>query len=59
VYVDGHLAGRVSLWSSRLRTRRIVWARSWAESGPHTVRIVVLGTRRHPRVDVDAFVRFS
>jgi hypothetical protein len=33
-----------------------VFARSWRSSGSHTVRFVVAGTARHPRVDLDALV---
>jgi hypothetical protein len=35
--------------------RRIMFTRSWATSGPHTIRIVNLATSGHPRIDVDAF----
>ena len=35
--------------------RIVVAARSWSSSGAHTVKLVVIGTARHPRFDVDAF----
>ncbi|MEA2545488.1 MAG: hypothetical protein QOI09_761, partial [Chloroflexota bacterium] len=34
----------------------LVFSYSWATPGTHKIRIVVLGTAHHPRVDVDAFV---
>jgi hypothetical protein len=36
--------------------RRVVFTHTWGAIGVHTIKIVVAGTRRHPRVDVDAFV---
>ena len=32
-----------------------VWSQTFATSGPHTVRVVVVGTAGRPRVDLDAF----
>ena len=57
VYVDGVLRSTVSLYASTTAYRRVVFTTSWPSQGIHTVRIVVLGTAGHPRVDVDAFVR--
>jgi hypothetical protein len=57
VYVDGVYAGPISLYSSTTRPRWIAFARSWATNGTHSIRVVVVGTRGHPRVDVDGFVR--
>ena len=57
VYVDGHLSGTVSLYSSTAKNRQLIFAKNWSEVGHHTLRIVVVGTRGHPRVDVDAFER--
>ncbi len=56
VWIDGVLVKTVGLHSSKLRPRRVVFARSWATSGSHTIKIVVVGTANHPRVDVDALV---
>jgi beta-N-acetylhexosaminidase len=57
VYVDGRYAATVSLHSTTTSLRRIVFATNWPSQGTHTIRIVVLGTAGHPRVDIDAFVR--
>ena len=56
IWVDGSLAGTVDMYRSTLRARRIVLSRSWASSGSHVVKVVVLGTPGRPRVDVDAFL---
>ena len=56
IYVDGSLAQTVHLSARHLHPRRIVFARTWKASGAHTIRIVVVGTKHHRRVDVDAFV---
>ena len=56
VYVDGSLAAIVSTYAKDSIARRIVFAESWPGMGRHTIRIVVLGTPGHPRVDVDAFI---
>jgi hypothetical protein len=56
VYVDGTLQATVSLYSKPTITRQMVFTKTWASSGRHTVRIVALGTSGHPRVDVDALV---
>ncbi len=57
VYVDGHLARRISLHATTPQARSIVFAKRWAGNGTHTLEIVNLGTAGHSRVDVDAFVR--
>jgi hypothetical protein len=59
VYVDGVYRAKVNLYAATYRSKQIVYAASWAGIGTHTIRIVNLGTRGHPRVDVDAFVRLS
>lgn len=35
-----------------------VYQTSWPTSGSHTIKIKVLGTAGHPRVDMDAFLKF-
>jgi len=59
VYLDGAYAGTVSLYASSGHSRAIVFAKTFGVNGSHTLRIVVLGTSGHPRVDVDGFVRLS
>ncbi|MCI0582786.1 MAG: fibronectin type III domain-containing protein, partial [Chloroflexi bacterium] len=54
VYVDGMFAGTINTYASTLRFRMTAFARSWARSGSHTIRIVVVGSAGHPRVDLDA-----
>lgn len=58
VYVDGQYAGTVSLRRAATTHRIVAFARRWPTSGPHTLRVVVAGTPGHPRVDVDAFLRW-
>ena len=55
LYVDGAYVSTISLHRSRSVPRIVVAARSWTSSGAHTVKLVVNGTARHPRFDVDAF----
>lgn len=57
VFVDGVLKATVSLYATTASARPQVYAFNWAASGAHTIRVVVVGTAGHPRVDVDAFVR--
>jgi hypothetical protein len=54
VYVDGVLVTTVSTDSTATLSRRIVFARTWSTVGTHTLRVVVLGTAGHARVDLDA-----
>jgi trimeric autotransporter adhesin len=56
VWIDGHAVATVHLHASSLVQRRVVYTRSWASAGTHTIRIVVLGTAGHPTVDVDALL---
>lgn len=55
VYIDGVLATTVDLHSASKSFKRVAFARTWSSSGFHTIRIVVVGTTGHARVDVDAF----
>jgi hypothetical protein len=55
LYVDGAYVGTVSLFRSSSVPRVVVASRSWSSSAAHTVKVVVVGTARHPRVDIDAF----
>ncbi len=59
VWVDGVKETTVDLYSSTTLARRVVFSKSWAFSGSHTVEVRVLGTAGRPRVDVDAFVVLS
>lgn len=57
VYVDGAYAGTVNLYASAYQYRRVVFARNFGAAGAHTLKIVVVGSGKHPVVDVDAFIR--
>ena len=58
VWIDGVRVATIGLWSSVTRPRRVMYTRSWANSGSHSIRVVVVGTAGHPRVDIDAFLVF-
>jgi hypothetical protein len=55
VFIDGSLAGTVNLHGAT-KHRQVVFSAAWPTSGAHTIHVVVVGTRGHPRVDLDAFV---
>ena len=55
IYVDGTLVGTVDARATTPGFRFIAWSRTWASSGTHTLRLVVVGTASRPRADVDAF----
>ena len=57
VYIDGVYAGTVNLNSSTYVAKQVVFARTWATNGTHTIKIVNLASSGHPRIDLDAFVR--
>ena len=59
VYVDGAYATTVSLYSRSRSYRYVAFAKNFGVVGRHTLRVVVVGTPGHPRVDVDAFVRLA
>jgi hypothetical protein len=54
VYVDGHYVKTVNTYSRSFVARRTLFSRSWASSGTHTLKIVVVGTRGHPIVALDS-----
>ncbi len=56
IWIDGTHVADIHLHRSSLQPRRVVFAKTWATSARHTIRIVVVGTAKHPRVNVDAFV---
>jgi hypothetical protein len=53
--VDGVYRTTVNLTRSSTLPRSIVFATSWSTRGTHSVKILVVGTEGHPRIDVDAF----
>jgi subtilisin len=57
VYVDNVLAATIKTHADTRHFQRIVFVRTWATAGSHTVRVVVLREPvSHPRIDLDAFV---
>ena len=56
LYVDGVYVSTVNLYRSVWKPRNVVAARSWTTAGKHTIRLVAVGTPRHSRVDIDAFL---
>ena len=56
VYLDGAYAGTVSLFSAVSQPPKIVFSKSWSQPAAHVLRLVVMGTAGHPRVDLDAFL---
>ncbi len=57
VYIDGAYVHTIDLHASTYGARRLAYVQRWPANGSHTLRIVVVGTTGHPRVDVDGFVR--
>ena len=57
VYVDGAYVTTIDNYASTASYRSVVWQRSWASAGTHTVRVVVVGTIGRPRFDFDALAR--
>ncbi|HLX33742.1 MAG TPA: hypothetical protein VKR30_00705 [Candidatus Limnocylindrales bacterium] len=54
VYLDGVLVTTVSCYSTTATYRYVAFARTWASSGTHTLKLVLVGTSGRPRVDLDA-----
>jgi hypothetical protein len=59
VYVDGMYRRTVSTYSAATAYRRVVYGVQWATPGTHTVRLEVVGTAGHPRVEVDGVLVLS
>ena len=55
VYVDGVLETTVSMYKSTGQSRQVRFVKSFGSVGTHALKVVVVGTPGHPRVDVDAF----
>ncbi|MGK2849476.1 MAG: S8 family serine peptidase [Candidatus Limnocylindrales bacterium] len=56
VLIDGVNVGTVDLRSSRTLHRRVVFTRTFATSGTHTIELRVQGTSGRPLVSLDGFV---
>jgi V8-like Glu-specific endopeptidase len=59
VYIDGVLVARVGLYAATKRTRVLLFTTGWAAIGTHSIKVTVVGTAGHPRVNLDAFVRLD
>jgi hypothetical protein len=59
VYLDGHLAAKMNLHSTTTIPRDIVFQHSWPTVGTHTITIINLASRGHPRIDIDAFTTIN
>jgi hypothetical protein len=56
IFQDGVLKATVSTYSASNTGARVMWANWFSTAGTHTIRVVVVGTAGHPRVDVDGFL---
>jgi hypothetical protein len=56
VYQDGVLKATVSLNAKSNTGPVVAWSAWFPVTGPHAIKIVVVGTAGHPRVDVDGFM---
>jgi hypothetical protein len=55
VWIDGVLASTVDTYAPATSYRQVAFGRGWSSYGSHTIKLVVVGTAGHPRVDLDAF----
>jgi len=55
VYVDGVFVRTVDFHRSTSQSKVVVFNTSWSANGSHSVKVVIVGTAGHPRVDIDAF----
>ena len=56
VYIDGVFKKTVDLHATSFRAQNILYQVTFSRSASHTLKVVVLGTARHPRITVDGFV---
>jgi hypothetical protein len=55
VWLDGRRVATIDAYARTTTMRALVFSRRWASSGPHILRLVVVGTPGRSRADVDAF----
>jgi len=55
VYIDGSYVRTIDLSAGDAGERIVAYSRKWKSVGTHTIKLVVVGTTGHPRIDVDAF----
>jgi CSLREA domain-containing protein len=60
IYVDGRKAKTIDLYARTTSTGTIVWSRTFAKAGKHTIKVVVTGQKNRKatstQVDLDAFI---
>ena len=56
VYIDGAYVTTVNQWASAFSSRRVLFSRTFASGGMHTLRLVNKATDGHPRMEIDAFI---
>jgi hypothetical protein len=55
IYVDGAYLRTIDLYAPGFQARNTILSLSWAASGPHAIRVQVVGTPGRPTVAIDAF----
>ena len=55
VYLDGAYVTTIDLSATSWTSRSVVFSKTWASRGTHTIKLVLVGTAGRARVDVDAF----
>ncbi|HUQ42953.1 MAG TPA: glycosyl hydrolase family 18 protein [Candidatus Limnocylindria bacterium] len=55
VYLDGVLVSTVDTRAASMQFRQVIFSKTWASKGAHTIRLVVVGTSGRPRFDLDSF----
>ena len=53
VYIDGVLKATINCHTTATAYRQVAYQFTWSTPGTHTIKIVVLGTAGHPRIDFD------
>jgi hypothetical protein len=56
IYVDGRYVKTVDTYAGRFDPSRVLYSTSYMTQKPRTIKIVVVGTRNHPMVAIDALV---
>lgn len=56
VYVNGVYQTTVDLGASSPTNRVVAWQRTWSSRTTRTIKLVGIGSARHRRIDLDAFV---
>lgn len=59
IYLDGVYRQTIDLYAASTSARTVLASYSWPTAGPHTMKVVVVGTTGRPTIDVDAFVRLA